>query len=209
VPSQTQVWAAVEIKNILDGSTTSWIYWNASSITLGSTSWRAADAYVVLYSTITNSNGGVQIYTDNKSNDASAVYTGAQNPVGLIAVEDTTEPPLPMCWRIVDSTTTTLTIKELIVSTTGYLYSNELGSSYHCFLWMEDRNTSGFQYGADYVTAKSGRLDNSGNSPCIQDAEGQWDHALSPDYIYFGADFTNARSPRTYRTNIRIETFTE
>lgn len=198
-----QVSVSIELKNTITNVTTGWIWWNASSVTVGSTQWLAASAYVVVHSTITDSTGGIQIYTDNRNASASPRYVGVGDPAGLVGYSSTdataSSTTLSMCWRIVDNSTTTLTIRQ----TGDTLYANELGSAYPCFLWMMDVGTTGFANGADYMTMKD-------SARGIQHAEATFGSTSSPDYVYFGANFTSAVTPRTYKTNrLIIEAYTD
>lgn len=194
-----------------------------TGITIGTTKWKAADNYIVMHSTITNSAGGIQIYTDNTASDAPARFTGdvtLLNPAGLVDSSNTTS-TLPMCWRVVDITTSTAsnTIMQgcnapnssgVMTWYPDRLYSNLLGVRYPCFIWMKDRQTrtiadttiTAFANGDDYVTVK----DAIGG---IQHAEATRAKVSSPDYIYVGADFTNALGGRTYQANVRLEVFSE
>ena len=184
----------------LSGGATTQIWWNTNSITVGATLWQSATSYVVLHSTITNSAGGIQIYTDNKGTGANPAYTGIGNPVGLISMSTTTK-ALPMCWRIVAVSTTSLTI---VQGSDNKLYSSEEGGqagSFPCFLWMIDKSSGAFANSEDYVTIKDAVRG-------IQFAEATWGAAGSPNYIYFGANFQYASIPDTYRTTtLRIEAF--
>jgi hypothetical protein len=192
-----------ELRNRSDNNLATSITW--SGINLGQTDWKAADQYILLHATITASGGLIQIYTDNKASDANPKYTGSGNPAGLVMQEDTTK-TLKMCWRVTDVSTNTLTIIQH--PTQNYLYSQELGSGYRCFLWMKDKNTpdipsentTQFQNGEDYVTVgEAGRG--------WQHAEGTWASIMpSPNYIYIGAKFQNATAPATYKTTtLRLE----
>ncbi len=198
-----QVSMSIQLMN-LNGGTTTQIWWDPAQITIGQTQWRRADAYILLNSTITAATGGIQIYTDNKASDANPQYTGTGNPAGLVAQEDTSATPLSMCWRITDVSTTTLTIRRGAPGYPDRLWAQELGDQYPCFLWMKDKNTPGFQNGEDYVTVKEAARG-------LHHSEGDWGTGVpSPDYIYIGADFTNALTPRTYKTStLRLEAFTE
>lgn len=204
--SAGSVSVSIQLKNTLDNSTTGWIWWNPASVTVGSTQWLAANAYVVIHSTITDSTGGIQIYTDNRNASANPRYVGVTgtDPAGLVgySASDATasSTTLSMCWRIVDQSTTTLTIRQ----TGDTLYSNELGSAYPCFLWMKDVGTSGFVNGEDYITMKE-------SARGLQHAESTFGvGCASPDYLYFGANFTSAVTPRTYKTNrLIIEAYTD
>lgn len=188
------------LKNTLDNATTTQITW--SNVALGTTKWKAANQYIELKMNYYHAGWGIQIYTDNKPTTANPRFTGSGNPAGLVASYDTTT-ALPMCWRIVDASTTTYTIKQ---GTDGYpdrLWSAELGSKYPCFFWMMDRGTTGFADSDEYVTV----WDNRG----IHHAEGPtWGGATSPNYIYLGADFTGGVAPSTYQTSrLMVELFYE
>jgi hypothetical protein len=215
-----------QLRNLSDNNTTSWIYWDTSVIAPGVTAWKVASSYILLESTITNASGGIQIYTDNKAADANPAYTGSGNPAGLVAEEAPADAPLPMCWRITDLSTgpvAGLNIAQVnragVGVTTATLYCPDLETStnppdyqYPCFFWMTDRQTaanasaatSAFADGADYITVKD-------KIRGIHHAEGpNWGTTSSPDYVYIGACFTNASTPRTYKTStLRIEAFTE
>jgi hypothetical protein len=186
-----------------------------SSVTPGQTHWKVADNYISIHSTITNATGGIQVYTDNVSIGFSG--TGTANPAGLVDATNTTQ-TLPMCWRIVDVSTTSLTIMQganahnaqgVLTWYPDRLYSNEIGVEYPCFLWMKDLNTktiagtttTAFVPGDDYCTMK--------NAYGIQHAEATWGKTPSPDCIYLGADFSNALGSRTYNAKVCIEAFTE
>ncbi len=197
------------------------ISWNPSTqnIVPGTTGWKAALQYIVLRSTMTNASGGIQIYTDNKGAGADPVYTGIGNPAGLVGYSATdatlSSTTIPMCWRVVDTSTNTLTI---VQGSDNKLYSAELGGqagTFPCFAWMKDKNTptiasadtTAFSDGEDYITVKEARRG-------IHYAEGpnigqSWGSSASPDYIYFGANFSTAFNA-TYRTKtLRIESFTD
>ncbi len=208
------VQASFEVRNVSDNAVVlTGISWDPATITLGGTTkWKASSQYIVMHSTITAASGGIQIYTDNKAADAGIyAYTGISTATaaGLVGYSTTTyvmapsSTTLSMCWRVVDNSTTTLNIQR---GTAGYpdrLWESTLGSGFPCFLWMMDRFTGGFSDGMDYITVKDG---NRG----IQYGEASWGGSASPDYIYIGADFTTAVTPRTYRTNtLRVEAFTE
>ena len=62
--------------NLIDGTTTTQIWWDPSLITGDVPSfWAGAGAYIVLYSTLSESNSGIEIYTDNRGPDASPWYS--------------------------------------------------------------------------------------------------------------------------------------
>lgn len=190
----------------LTGETTTQLWWDTGNITLGSTKWRRSDAYVMLHSTITAATGGIEIYTNNRNAAIAAQrYTGGAgtDPAGLVGLSSTTA-VLPMAWRITAISTTSLTI---VKGTDDSLYATELGGeagSYPVFLWMMDLGTPAFTPGLDYATAKDATRG-------IQHAAATWATGTSsPNYVYFGADFTNATTPNTYKTTtLRVEAFTE
>lgn len=196
------VWVSYELRNISNNVSTTTISW--SNVVLSTTKWKAADQYILLHTTFTAAAGGVQLYTNNKAADANPLYTGVSTATaaGLVAVEDSST-TLPMCWRVTDVSTTTLNIVRGTAGFPDRLWEQTLGSAYPCFIWMVDAANGGFYGGWDYITVKDA-------SKGIQHGEITWGNTASPDYIYFGADFTNAVTPRTYRTNtIRLEAFTE
>jgi hypothetical protein len=194
----------------LTGGTTTQIWWNTSLITLGTTAWQRADAYMVLNANITNSTGGIQIYTDNINATAVPKYTGTGNPAGLVGTSSTTA-VLPMCWRAVTVSTTSLTI---VQGPAPYynLYSTELGGAmggngYPCFIYMLDKNTSTFAPAAGngiYQEVWDGTLGMQ-YAAMTFGAPG-----TSSIYLYFGAGFTGATTPNTYRTTtLKLEAFHE
>jgi hypothetical protein len=191
------------------GSSIAW-----TGVSAGVTGWKAADTYIIMDSTITDATGGIQIYTDNKAGDVAHPYTGTANPAGLVGyqagVPTASSTTLTMCWRLTDNTTNTLTI---VQGGDNKLYSNEIGGQagqYPCFVWIKDfhtpaipsTNTTAFANGEDYVTVKDALRGG-------QHAEGTWNSMPSPDYIYFGAYFKNAVTPRTYNATLRVEAFFE
>ena len=205
---------AIQIRNRSDDAVVSNLSWNAASdIALGTTGWKASDQYILLTSTITASLGGVQIYSDNKSADMTHPYTGISTSTvaGLVgwsasnlALSSST---LPMCWRITDTSTTTLSIQRGTAGFPDRLWESTLGSAFPCFLWMMDKNTGGFANGMDYITVKARGHTPSGAA--IQYGEGSFGDSASPDYIYVGADFTAAVTPAAYATVLRVEAYTE
>lgn len=185
--------------SLIGGSSLSW-----SGVTIGTTKWKASDVYVQVHSTITASGGGIQIYTDNRNGTVVAErYSGTGNPAGLVSLSSTTA-TIPMCWRIVTVSTTSLTIQQGAPGFPDRLWASELGNGYPCFVWMMDTGTAGFLNALDYVTVRDALRG-------IQHAEATWAATtISPAYIYIGADFTLATTPNTYRTTtLRIEAFTD
>ncbi|MGM0568014.1 MAG: hypothetical protein ACQESB_02215, partial [Elusimicrobiota bacterium] len=200
----------VEIYTVEDNLPADKISW--SSVQLP-TEWKTADHYLKVTSRPNISNWGMQIYTDNRAEDAQPRFSGSgesQNCAGLI---DTvwSDRRLPLAWRVSDEKRDDLTV---VQGSDDSLYSEELGgeeSEYACFLWMKDRstpdipeeNTTQFMDGEDYVTVWE-------SSRGIQHAEGTWDIIDNPVYIYMAANFANALTPRNYSTNkLALEFFTE
>lgn len=191
------------------------ITWDDAQITPGTTGWKAAKQYVMIYSTLTAVSSAVQIYTDNCAADADPqFYTTTpvgENPAGLVR-QSNGKSALSMCWRLTENTTDSLTIGSVMDGTAMKLYSMEISSSYPCFLWMKDKSTPDmpgtaaddkFVYGEDYCVIWE---ENRG----CQHAEGTWSPMSSPNFLYLGADFSSASTPETYQTsNLRIELFTE
>jgi hypothetical protein len=193
------------LKNVSGSGTPTEITW--SSINPGITGWQRADQYIELALDSYFSGWGIQIYTDNTASNAVPQYTGTGAAAGLVDTHDTTQ-SLPMCWRIVDVSTGTTGIVLGTSPTTHdtHLYEKMLGgakSDYPCFFWMKDKNDSDFELGDDYITVWS----NKG----IHHAEGpNWGGSVSPNLIYFGANFANAMGLGNYKTGkLVIELFNE
>ena len=188
----------VSIHNRLDDSTTTYLSWTTP--TLPHSGWIAANQYIKIDCVPNVYGWGIQIYTDNKASNANPKYTGTGNPVGLIS--STTTITLPLAWRCVNVTTNTLTVQRGAPSYPDRLWVSEIGNQYPCFIWMEDKNTTGFVNDNDYIIAWDARG--------IQQAESSWSGtgAISPNYIYLAADFTNALTPNVYTTNkLTVELF--
>jgi hypothetical protein len=99
------------IKNVTapEGANQTEVTW--TGVTAGSTEWKIAEQLLRLDTTITASNGGVQIYTDNKEAGANPKFVDAtpldlnnpdSNPAGLVSVTDTGD-TLSLAWAIKDS----------------------------------------------------------------------------------------------------------
>ncbi|MBN1823724.1 MAG: hypothetical protein JW803_05330 [Endomicrobiales bacterium] len=179
------------IKRISDNIVMSSITW--SNVIPGATKWKAADQYIEIDFNYYHSGWGINVYTDNKGTGADPGYTWTNDPAGLVNTSTTTK-VLPMCWRVVDVSTDTLSIQQGATELPNQLWVTEFGDQYPCFLWIMDRNTSGFSDTMDYITVWEEKRG-------IQHAESTWGAAKSKNYIYFGANFENAVAPATYRTN--------
>jgi hypothetical protein len=219
------VQASIQICNILDGSTTGQIWWNTGNITPGQTVWQRADAYIVVYSTITAANGAMQIYTDNTNGVLPYKYVGVSTTTaaGLVGYSSTypnvSSTTLSMCWRILSTTSSVTTGGGAVVPPTTFSiqqgatgYPSRLwdatgtgGNGYPCWHWIEDKmNQTTAINGTDYVIIKDAVRG-------IQGAEYTWfANCPSPNYVYFGANFSSALSGVSYGTDtLTIETFTE
>lgn len=201
------------LRNIGNNAVASELTW--SDIDLGNTRWKAADQYLELDVTLFSGDYrndidawpyGIQIYTDNTNAAASPRYTGTGDPAGLVDMSTTTR-TLPMCWRIVDQSTTTHIMQGATDAITGQwlpgrLWENQLTDQYPCYIWMRDKQSSDFENGMAYATAWDYRG--------IQHAEMTFGGARSPNYVYFCADFSQAVGPRSYRTGrLIVELYNE
>lgn len=227
----------ITIKNISDNEAAQEITWDQSVFGLG---WRAANQYVELdLDSLPDDNWGVQIYTDNTSNEASPQYTGDMTPditSGLVSEEDPSK-MLPMCWRVTDkvlpySGTGDPVAKDYdktLNMRIGYdpeedaygLYdsgSNDPGASTY-FPWFFMKDKAMFTYadpdiynGADYLKVwdKKGFHAAAGEVNYWGMSPGaMYDFMIKPR-IYFGADFSTSAPFATYQTNtITIELFYE
>jgi len=172
-----------------------------SSITFSDTNlpkgWVLAEQYIEIECDPDSTSWGIQIYTDNKSEQAEPKYTGSLDPCGLV---DTTTGVfvLPMAWTI-EYTTRTRTA--LINTDKGQPEPGSwVSGGGWMWKWMKDKNSSGFQNGGNYVTC----WDNSG----LLWNDWQRDSKKSPNYIYLSANFSNAVGGRKYKTNqLKIEFF--
>lgn len=201
------------LRNSSDNSVASKLTW--SDIDLGDTRWKAADQYLELDFTLYSGAYredidawpyGVQIYTDNTNASAVPRYTGTGNPAGLVDLSTTTR-TLPMCWRIVDLTTTTHIMQGATDAISHQwvpdrLWEGQLTDQYPCYIWMLDKQSSDFENGMAYATAWDYRG--------IQHAEMTFGGSRSPNYVYFGADFSQAVGLRSYSTDrLTVELFNE
>jgi len=208
----------VALKKVSDGSAAAELSW--TGVTPGATAWKAADQYIEVTNTYNGTGWGIQIYTDNCAADADPrfyiVEPSSVNPAGLLAT-DNKKDVLPLAWRIMGDTTTQayLGIREVsdpVVPDKHHLESTTGASGYYPWLWMKDAKTpsilsqytTAFVNGEDYVTVWS---ENG-----VHHAEGPLDYyaSPSPNYVYIGARFTTATTPRTYKTSkLTVELFYE
>lgn len=168
--------------------------------------WAIADQYIELDVDVSTQIWGVQIYTDNRANDASPAYSGlissyTATPAGLIDTVATAR-KLPLAWAV-----------RTAVSTIPVVAADPNNASNpNSFQWffIEDArqvavpilNANAFVNGDPYVTVLNNVGLHYGQSPAEFGAD-------TPPYrIYLQADFGNAVTPRTYRTStLRVELY--
>ncbi len=204
----------VSLHNRSDGSPASEITWDVPSLPCG---WKAANQYLKIECTPTNNFWGIQIYTDNCSQVADPQFyivdPSSFNPAGLVRT-DTRDRTLKMCWRAANDELieeSALDIHEkLLPDERLQLYSQKDGEGYPCFIWMKDRKTptiptektEAFVDGESYSTLW--------NKEGMQHAEGTRSICASPNFVYIGANFKNATTPKTYKTSsLTVEFYNE
>jgi len=206
----------VALKEISDDSSATELSW--SDVTPGVTEWKAADQYIEVTNTYNRTGWGIQIYTDNCAGDADPQFyivdPSSVNPAGLLAT-DNKKDVLSLAWRIMGDATSyanlgILEVEDPIESDKHHLESTTEASGYYPWLWMKDAKTpeipelytTAFVNGEDYVTVW--------NENGVHHAEGPLDYyaSPSPNYVYIGARFTTATTPRTYSTSkLTVELF--
>jgi hypothetical protein len=73
-----------------------------SDVNVGQTGWRTADQYIeISYDSLPES-WGIQLYTDNRNEQADPRYTGTAVSAGLVDINNNVY-SLPIAWRITDS----------------------------------------------------------------------------------------------------------
>jgi hypothetical protein len=208
----------VALKTVVGDIPAFWLSW--SDVTPGVTGWKAADQYIEVTNTYNRTGWGIQIYTDNCAADANPqfyiVNPSSVNPAGLVAT-DNRKSTLPLAWRIMGETTSYahLGIREVsdpVVPDEHHLQSTDFPQTtpYYPWVWMKDAKTpsipeqyvTGFVNGEDYVTIW--------NENGVHHAEGPLDYyaSPSPNYVYIAARFSEATTPRTYKTSkLTVELF--
>ena len=152
------------------------------------TSWVVADQYLEIEAEPGNISWGMQIYTDNTSSLANPKYTGTDDPAGLVDTSTTTK-RLQMSWTVEYATHSFSQLdtgKPETWVNGGYQWK-----------WMKDKASSDFVNGGNYVTFWN-------NEGLLWDSSNR-DSKNPPNFIYMGADFSNAVTPRTYKTKVYIE----
>ncbi len=211
----------VKIKNIEGGpEEVGQLSWGGKeAIVLGTTKWLAADQYLEIDKDFNRTGWGIQIYTDNCAADADPrfyiVNPSSVNPAGLVAT-DNKKSVLPLAWRIMGDATSYANLGILEVEDPDepnmhHLESTDIpGKGYYPWLWIQDASTpdidrlytKAFEDGGDYVTIW--------NENGVHHGEGPFDYyaSPSPNYVYIGARFTTATTPRTYKTSkLTLELF--
>jgi hypothetical protein len=203
--------------------------WTGATVGSG---WLVANQYIQLVTNITETGGGVQIYTDNENStpafSPTAVSSNTPSPAGLVNNSNTTQ-SLPTAWTASTFTLTSVTPVDPTANS---------GSSYNWFL-HEDKsqvanvlNAAQFTDGDPYITVYAApnttltsgtTLDKNGN-PVAGAATtvygGGVHYAQAPTsfgnfntnattYIYTEANFASALAQTTYSTNkLILEAYT-
>jgi hypothetical protein len=196
----------VDILDLLGVSGPSQITWVDADITPGSTKWLCANEILYASCTYTGA-GGIQIYTDNTAGDAIPKWDGIGDPKNLLkydAPTSTSTAGLPMCWRVpfalLADGERDIYEKEDPLPPNEWHLTSDLASTYWCWMRMTDRGVGGFE---EASTLQNVWVQGSGR----QEAE----YTFSPfcsDYIYIGANFSDAAAASTYRTTtLRLELY--
>jgi len=212
----------------VDQSSLTWTGVNAGD------GWKIGDRLIVLNSTVTDSNGGIQIYTENTASDASPQFVDltpadTTNPdsaaAGLLeGLSGSTNHVLPVAWSIKSSTK----IVEGAVATTGIGATDPNNGSTtganNKFQWLfvTDRyNTQGIDFNQDgNVTSPGDAAPFADGDPFISMVRVGGIHvqqnpasieSLSDGlnaYVYFEANFAQAAAQTDYQTTaLRVEAF--
>lgn len=194
---------------------------NWEGVSAGQQRWWLADTQIILHSTITSATGGIQIYSDNT--DPLIAGTGFDSmittvsPAGLVGFDPPAaggplvkKAPLPMCWRITDEPInhSSYTIRQGAIGYPSRLWAEATGDQYPAFHWLVDKST--FTLPGSTIINGSNAAKLIDGDDGIQHAEATWGWTKgSPDYIYIGANFAQAKTPRVYKVKLTIESFTE
>jgi hypothetical protein len=197
-----------------------------SGVTPPTTQWKIADQLMVLVATVTDGNGGVQIYTNNKASDSSYSFVdptpGITNnpdsdPAGLLKVPvagTTTTSALSMAWSIKAATQTVGTTLLAADPNTGP--TTGPGNKFQ-WLFMEDKNTPPIDFNGDAINDTTGFINGDTfvtmiKTIGIHTGQGPTDFQAQPNgvpsYVYFQSNFTPAQAQTAYQTNtLRVEAF--
>lgn len=212
--------------NLTVGSSITW-----SSVVAGD-GWKMADRLLVINSTVTDLNGGIQLYTENTANDASPKFTDptpgvTTNPdsaaAGLVSAVDTTV-TLPLAWSIKSSSKVVEGTDPLTSIGATDPNNGSASGANNKFQWLfvTDRyNSSGIDYNQDGDVTDAGDaapfVDGSVYQSIVRvngihTGQGDTDIEVRPDgtnaFVYFESNFANALPQTSYQTTaLRVEAF--
>jgi len=175
------------IKNRVTHAVEGELSWSVPTLPVAG-NWVGSNHYIEMTTDVNMPAWGVQIYTDNRGSGASPAYTGAANtnPAGLVDMTDTKR-ALPLAWTIRGNLSTSVTPADPNANVN--------------WMYMKDATTpniagvtSPLVNGEYYVVTRN----NVGIHYGVSDPAGPDN---TPDYIFLEADFAQAVTPRTYRTN--------
>jgi hypothetical protein len=228
-PMQPYSIYTVNIRNVSDNLPATEITWNAA---LPNNNWTRANQYLEIgYQPNDTSAWGLQIYTDNKNpavqnpiySDPTPANTTNQDsdPSGLIWVSGaaTSSEKLPLAWSIKENVTDLPAAAE--PNNTGL---HGCSSDTNAFQWfyLIDKGTpavglfgcdgssfagSAFANGDDYIRVAKG-LNSSRDAHFSQGPTGYFP-SVSPDYLFFASNFSNAAPSDVFTTKIVLEFFFE
>jgi len=196
---------SVSLKNISEApGVVSQLSW--STVTAGTTGWKASNQYIEAEGFATYSDWGIQIYTDNDN------YTGTGDPAGLVRTDNAIF-SLPMAWRVgtekIPAGNAKLTINQETLLALQVLDDGITpDDDYFPWFFILDKNTTD----VDVSTAGDQAFGTHQaeatfiGSAGYHHAPGDVNYAtpLAPDtvyYLYFGANFTMAVPGKVYSTN--------
>lgn len=186
-----EVVMSIEVRRRDNNTVVSSITWSVAA----GTGWTLAEQYILLHSTLTQSGGGIRIYTDNNASDANPRYGGTfdtSNGAGLISTFTNTA-VIPIAWLIKDNSGD---------PTTGD--PNSIAS------WFYFKDKSQTNFWSDAGTKDYSTVGKAGFGYHYAQGQQNYSSMPSPNYIYIEANFSNAVGGWTYRTTtLRIELFTE
>jgi hypothetical protein len=198
------------------------------------TNWKIADDLILLNSTVTDSGGGVKIYTDNTAADANPKFipptsvstAPTSNAAGLVNAAATSAAPIPLAWSI---KTTTRTVESGDVNTGIGAADPDTGSTAavfnNKFQWLHLTDKSNWASGIDYngnglVTDPGDQNVLALNAPYVTMINkvgthfGQADTEFGayPDglnsFVYLEANFLGADVQQLYKTTaLRVEAY--
>lgn len=194
-----------EIRRVDNNAVATNIAWEGVTLPM---SWKMAATYVLLRSTVTDSTGGIQIYTDNKNPAGGLLsYTGTGNAAGLVnqTVRTLT---LPLAWSIRGSSNTPAAMSPGAGDPT-------FGAPGYTFGWFYFKDpgsdpTNRLNNGEVYATVKNAGGIHFGT--LAGPVEGFAGSNVSTDYVYVQSNFVSAAtsvSGVTYAGTIKLEAFTE